>query len=49
MRKGPGQKPSLTLALSVEFPPSAPNTVAIYNVTETYPGYFNTEKCYSVR
>ena len=45
--QGAGQKPTLTLALSVEFPTVGAQYRGDYNIAETYPGYFNTEKCYS--
>lgn len=45
--QGAGQKPTLTLALSVEFPTVGAQYRGNYNIAETYPGYFNTEKCYS--
>jgi len=45
--QGAGQKPTLTLALSVEFPTVGAQYRGAYNIAETYPGYFNSEKCYS--
>lgn len=45
--QGAGQKPTLTLALSVEFPTVGAQYRSGYVITETYPGYFNSEKCYN--
>lgn len=45
--QGSGQKPTLTLALSVEFPTvGAQYRDASYDVNKKYPGYFNLDKCY---
>lgn len=45
--QGAGQKPTLTLALSVEFPTVGAQYRSGYVITDTYPGYFHTEKCYN--
>ena len=45
--QGAGQKPTLTLALSVEFPTVGAQYRSNYDINTTYPGYFNSEKCYT--
>ena len=45
--QGSGQKPTLTLALSVEFPTVGAQYRAAYAQATTYPGYFDSESCYS--
>ncbi len=45
--QGSGQKPTLTLSLSVEYPTVGAQYRSGYNINETYPGYFNSEKCYA--
>jgi type IV pilus assembly protein PilY1 len=45
--QGSGQKPTLTLALSVEFPTVGAQYRDNYDINLTYPGYFNSEKCYN--
>lgn len=44
--QGSGQKPTLTLALSVEFPTVGAQYRQNYDIGTTYPGYFNPGMCY---
>lgn len=44
--QGSGQKPTLTLALSVEFPTVGAQYRQNYDISATYPGYFNSAMCY---
>lgn len=44
--QGSGQKPTLTLALSVEFPTVGAQYRQNYDISTTYPGYFNPAMCY---
>ncbi len=44
--QGSGQKPTLTLALSVEFPTVGAQYRQDYDISTTYPGYFNPAMCY---
>ncbi len=44
--QGSGQKPTLTLSLSVEFPTVGAQYRQNYDIGTTYPGYFNPGMCY---
>lgn len=45
--QGAGQKPTLTLALSVEFPTVGAQYRDTYTAANTYLGYFDANSCYS--
>lgn len=45
--KGTGAKPTISLALSVEFPTVGAQFRDNYSVTEEYIGYFDADSCYS--
>lgn len=45
--QGSGQKPTLTLALSVEFPTVGAQYRDAYTVAKTYLGYFDADSCYN--
>lgn len=47
--QGAGQKPTLTLALSVEYPTVGAQFRDDYKEAEEYPGYFDVNSCYSYK
>jgi type IV pilus assembly protein PilY1 len=45
--KGTGAKPTISLALSVEFPTTGGQYLGAYSTADKFIGYFDTESCYT--